>query len=154
MDKHLIANLDGYLHSLRRLSGNACDFWAEVFPCGEDVAGGFSKHLARKGVLLTGNYSIGYADIDQILEREVFSRLIVRDDSLWKLFAWDIVEYIQMSYRDSTLGTDPIFSRKSLLFEAQSEFHGEFVYLVIPAGGQAIAVGLATRVQQATTQDQ
>jgi hypothetical protein len=30
MNEQPVVYLDGYLHSLRRFSGNRCDYWAEV----------------------------------------------------------------------------------------------------------------------------
>ena len=145
MDERPISNLNGYLLSLRRLSGNACDFWAEVFPCSGDVEDCFRVHLAGLGVSLVGKSRVGYEEIDQILRREVFSKLVVEDESLLRVFSWDVVEYLQMSYRLTKPEIDPIFNNQSLLFKAHSELHGEYVYLVVPVNEKAIAVGFAAR---------
>lgn len=145
MDKQPISNLDGYLLALRRLSGNACDFWAESFPCSVDIETSFSSHLADRNISLNGKSTIGYIEIDQVLEEHVFSKLQVKDEALLKLFAWDIVEYLQMAYRLIEPEIDPISSKKALLFSAESDFHGKFVFMVIPVIDHAIAVGLAAR---------
>lgn len=138
-------NLDGYLLSLRRLSGNACDFWAEVFPCPGDIEDCFKVHLAGRGVSLFEKYNVGYEEIDQILQRELFSKLVVKDESLLRLFAWDVVEYLQMSYRLIKPEIDPVLNNQSLVFKANSEFHGQYVYLVVPVNDKAVAVGFAVR---------
>jgi hypothetical protein len=145
MDNQPISNLDGYLLSLRRLSGNSCDFWAETFQCADDLEKSFSSHLADRGISLIDKSSIGYREIDQVLEEHVFSKLQVEDESLLKLFAWDIVEYLQLSYRFIEPEIDPISSKKAMLLNVESEFHGKFVFMVIPVIDNAIAVGLATR---------
>lgn len=147
MDEIAISNLNGYLHALRRLSGNACDFWAEIFPCIGDVEGSFRNHLAGQGVSLVEKQNVRYREIDEILEREIFSKLVVEDESLLKLFAWDIVEFIELAYIQTQPETSPISNKQAFVFKAKSEFHGEYVYLVVPVNDQAISIGLASRAQ-------
>lgn len=145
MNKQPISNLDGYLHSLRRLSGNSCDFWAEIFEFENDITEGFKEYLADREVLIIDSYPVGYKEIDEILEEAVFTKLQVQDESLLKLFAWDIVDYLQLSYQLIQPEIDPISSKESLLFNAKSEFHGDYVYIVVPVKNHAIAMGLASR---------
>ncbi|MGH1540024.1 MAG: hypothetical protein ACRBHB_06360 [Arenicella sp.] len=146
MDERPILNLDGYLLALRRLSGNRCDFWVEAFDSESSVEDDFRKHLSNHNVTLLDSSSIGYKEIDRALEKHALSKLNIKDESLLKLFAWDIVEYIQMSYRLIEPDIDPISSNQAILINAESEFHGRYVYIVIPVQNKGLAVGLATRV--------
>ena len=145
MDKLPILNLDGYLLALRRLSGNRCDFWAETFDLQGDVVDDFKRHLSKRDISLLDSSSIGYKEIDKALEEHSFSKLHIADESLLKLFAWDIVEYIQMSYRLIEPEIDPISSGRAILINAESKFHGRYVYIVVPVQNKSLAVGLATR---------
>jgi hypothetical protein len=145
MNKELIAYLDGYLHSLRRLSGNLCDFWVETFEFKNDIETGFRDHLADTEISIVKKSQIGYKEIDQILEENILSKLLVKDTSLLGIFSWDIVEYLQMTYQLIEPEIDPMYKKEALLFTTKSEFHGEFVYIVVPVLNQAVVVGLATR---------
>ena len=145
MDEQPILNLDGYLLALRRLSGNRCDFWAEIFDIEGDVVDDFKKYVSNRDISILDSSPIGYKEINRVLEEHSLSKLDVTDESLLSLLAWDIVEYIQMSYRLIEPEIDPISSNQAMLINAESEFHGRYVYLVIPVQNKSVAVGLATR---------
>lgn len=145
MDNRPILNLDGYLLSLRRLSGNLCDFWAEIFDVEGDVEEGFRQHLVGREVTLLDKSPVGYKEVDVVLETHLLSKLKVKDESLRELFCWDIVEFIQMSFRLLEPEIDPISTKEAFLINAESEFHSQYVYIVVPVTNQAVAVGLATR---------
>jgi hypothetical protein len=145
MDEQPILNLDGYLLALRRLSGNRCDLWAEIFDISGNVEDDFRKHLSDRHVALIDFSNIGYKEIDEVLEKHSFSMLRIEDESILKLFSWDIVEYIQMSYRLIEPEIDPISNNQVVLARAESDFHGRYVYIVIPVKNKGIAMGLATR---------
>jgi hypothetical protein len=145
MDEQPILNLDGYLLALRRLSGNRCDFWAEIFDLEGDVVEDFKRYLSTRDISLLDSSPVGYKEIDKVLEGHSLSKLDVTDESLLSLFAWDIVEYIQMSYRLIEPEIDPVSSNQAILVNAESEFHGRYVYIVIPVQNKSVAVGLATR---------
>ncbi|MES2676677.1 MAG: hypothetical protein V4660_20740 [Pseudomonadota bacterium] len=145
MNNQPILNLDGYLLSLRRLSGNLCDFWAEIFDINGDVEVGFREHLVDREITLLDRSPVGYKEIDVVLEKHLLSKLGVEDVSLLKLFSWDIVEFIQMSFRHLDPEIDPISTKQAFLINAESGFHGQYIYIVIPVINQAIAIGLAIR---------
>jgi hypothetical protein len=50
-----------------------------------------------------------------------------------------------MTYMHLEPETNPFSDGQSLIFNATSEFHGDYVYIVIPVLQQAIIIGLATR---------
>jgi len=145
MDEQPILNLDGYLQTLRRLSGNQCDFWVEIFNSTGSLEDDFGTHISGREVALISSTSVGYKEIYEALDIHALSKLQIKDDSLLKLFAWDIVEYIQMSYRLLEPEIDPVASNQAVLINAESKFHGRYVYIVIPVKNKCIAVGLATR---------
>lgn len=145
MDEQPIINLDGYLLALRRLSGDRCDFWAEVFDSKNSVEDDFRTHVSNRNIELLDSLPVGYKEIDKALWEHSLSKLNIKNESLLKLFAWDIVEYIQMSYRLIDSEIEPISSAKALLINAESKFHGRYVYVVIPVQNKGVAVGLATR---------
>jgi hypothetical protein len=145
MNEIPIQNLDGYLQSLRRLSGNLCDFWVEIFEVQNDVEIDLTKLVSDRSISLFDKVRVGYREIDEILGKHLFSKLKTQDDSLHKLFAWDIVEYIQLSYPSFAPEDDPISKRQSFVIDAESDFHGKYVYIVIPMGSKAVAIALATR---------
>jgi len=145
MDEQPILNLDGYLLSLRRLSGNRCDFWAEIFDIENDAKSDFNRSLSDRDVTLLDSSPAGYREVDEVLEKHLFSKLAVAEEALLKLFAWDIVEYIEMSYRLLEPKIDPLYSKEAILINAESKFHGRYVYIVIPVKNRGVAVGLATR---------
>ena len=141
----IIENLDGYLHCLRRLSDNRCDFWANTFDLSSDVKESLDAHLSDQGISIKGSSVAGYREISQALESHVFSELTILSESQKKLIEWDFIEYIEMACRSYEPELSPISSGLALLFSASSEFHGQYQYLVIPLNNQAIIIGLAVR---------
>ena len=144
----IICNLNGYLHSLRRLSGNACDFWATTFVLEDGLEKSLFEYFENNEVEVDFNKKsvVNYRDIDAILQTHVFSKLAVNDESLFKLFAWDIMEFLQMSYRGIEPEIDPVYNGEAFMLNAKSEYHSACVYLVIPIENQAVIVGFASRV--------
>ncbi|MCP4233118.1 MAG: methylated-DNA--[protein]-cysteine S-methyltransferase [Aestuariibacter sp.] len=90
MDKEPISQLGGYLLSLRRLSGNQCDFWAETFEIDSDLESSVKKYLASREISLLNTSHVGYKEVDETLEKHLFSKLQIKNESLQKLFVWDI----------------------------------------------------------------
>jgi hypothetical protein len=145
MNEQPVINLDGYLHSLRRLSGNRCDYWAEVIEVDDNFEDCFKKYLGVLKVKFIDSSTAGYREIDSLFEAEFQSSLRFQEEDLIKLFVWDIVEYIQMTYREMEPEIDPIHEKKALIITANSEHHGDFRYLVVPVENKVIVIGLATR---------
>jgi hypothetical protein len=146
MNEQPVINLDGYLHSLRRLSGNRCDYWAEVIEVDGNFGDCFKTYLVTLDVKYIGSSAAGYREIDALFETELQSSLRFQDEDLIKLFVWDIIEYIQMTYRGTDPEIDPIRENKALIITANSACHGNFRYLVVPVEHKMIIIGLATRV--------
>ena len=145
MTEQPLYNLDGYLQCLRRLSDNKCDYWAEVIEISDDVESSFRKHISGLGVKLVNCEAAGYREIEELLKNDFGSSLKELEETSIKLFVWDVVEYIQMAFRDIKPELDPIHKRQSFIAGAQSEFHGDYSYVVVPVKGKAIVVGAATR---------
>jgi hypothetical protein len=145
MNEQPILNLDGYLQSLRRLSGNKYDYWTEVFEINDEVASSFRDHVNGLNVRLLGFEPVGYREIEAFFETEFMSSLMVKDEGLIKLLVWDVMEYIQMAFRDINPEIDPIHLKDSFIASTQSEYHGDYRYLVVPVKAKALAVGVAAR---------
>ncbi|KZZ50432.1 hypothetical protein A3759_17035 [Thalassolituus sp. HI0120] len=120
--------LNGYLHSLRRLSGNRCDFWVENFDINETIENDLKEHLSERNVKL-GDYSkIGYSQIRSIINETILKNLIISDDDTLKLLEWDIIENMEMTYRMIEPETNPLSDGQVMLFNANSDFHGEYIF--------------------------
>ncbi len=110
-----------------------------------DVVGSFKDHLSDREITLSDVSNVDYKRMDNLLQENVLSKLAIKDEPLLKLFGWDIVEYIQMSYRLIEPEIDPLSSGDARAVIAESEFHGRYIYVLIPVNSKCIAVGLATR---------
>lgn len=144
MNERCIQLLNGYLLSMRRLSRSRRDYWVKSFEYNDSVEEGFKHHLKNEGdVTLISGKSIEYKEINEVLNTSIFSHLKVQDETSLKLFAWDIIEHVDLAFIDLSKEN---MSLKSMLFRAESEFHGEYVYLVLHKLNHAVAIGLAGRV--------
>jgi hypothetical protein len=128
MNEQPVINLDGYLHSLRRLSGNRCDYWAEVIEVDDNFDDCFKAYLVALEVKFIDSSKAGYREIYSLLETEFQSSLRFQEEDLIKLFVWDIVEYIQMTYLGMEPEIDPIQEKKALIITANSARYGDFRY--------------------------
>ncbi len=146
MEMHtIVANFDGYLHCLRRLSDNSCDFWANTFELSSSVEESLGSHLSGHSISITESFMVGYSEVTKVLEKHLFLNLASINADQKKLIEWDFIEYIEVACRTHDPESSPISNSQALLFNAKSEFHGQYVYLVIPVKNQAIIVGLAIR---------
>jgi hypothetical protein len=50
-----------------------------------------------------------------------------------------------MSYRLVEPDVDPLSSKQAILINAVSEFHGKYIYILVPVQDKGVAIGLATR---------
>ncbi|WP_334079057.1 hypothetical protein [Microbulbifer sp. M83] len=139
--------LEGYLLALRRLSGNRCDFWSLTTPLKDDVEKSLKAHFSGIGADTTiiGKTAIGYAELETLLDHHVFSRLEAGEKTHCELFGWDIVEFIQMSYRELEPEIDPLHTREAMSFDVSSRSHGAHVYIVVPVKEKALVIGLGAR---------
>ena len=145
MNEVPILNLDGYLLSLRRLSGNKSDFWAEIVDIEGDVEKSFCSQMKERDIELKNKKFVGYKEIESLLETQLNEKLKLSEGSLVNMFVWDIVEFLQQSFSENELEHDPIHLKESFVIMAMSKFHGIYHYLVVPAKGKAIAMSLANR---------
>jgi hypothetical protein len=145
MNEAPIVYLDGYLLSLRRLSGNKSDFWAEIVNVEGDVEKSLRSQMKMNDIELKEKELVGYREIESFLENQLTEKLNVNEYSLVKLFVWDVVEFIQQSFIENNQEQDPIHLKKSFIIKAMSKFHGNYSYLVIPINGKALVLGLANR---------
>jgi hypothetical protein len=146
MDLDTLASiLRGYLQSFRRMSGNRCDFWSYAIDLDGDNASSIDSIIADTDVRISVNLPAGYKEVDALLDRYVFPMLNVADEDLRKLFAWDIVEYIELCCREVDPVTTPLSRREARVFEGSSGFHPMLAYLVVPIKSRALVIALGTR---------
>jgi hypothetical protein len=151
MDKQPLYNLDGYLRCLRRLNKNKCDYWVEQFEISGEVETSFSEYATGIDVKIMNCDLVGYREIEVFFEKEFSSTLKSLEEDQIKLFAWDVVEYIQMTFRGKDPDQDPIYKKHSFIASmkhhtrAQSDFHGYFRDIVVSVKDRATVVGVAAR---------
>ncbi|MCG8093239.1 MAG: hypothetical protein JAZ17_06355 [Candidatus Thiodiazotropha endolucinida] len=145
MNEVPVFKLDGYLLSLRRLSGNKSDFWAEIVDIEGDVENSFCSQMKEREIELNRKEYVGYKEIEIYLETQLNEKLNLSEGSLVNMFVWDIVEFLQQAFSVNELEYDPIRLKESFLIMAMSEFHGNFHYIVVPFKGKAIAMGMVNR---------
>ena len=145
----IINNLNGYLHSLRRLSGNKCDFWAECVEIDSDIDNAIDKYFSKlkSDCKVLKTEKIDYSTVENLLNNLVFSNLTIRDDNLIKLLAWDIVEYYGLASTalDSEGEFNPLVSNGAIKISVQSDFYESCVYYVVQIANFAVVTGLAIR---------
>ena len=141
----LTSFLLGYLQSLRRMTGNRCDFWSYAIDMDGDIEGSIDSIIADTDVRISVSVPAGYEEVDALLDRYVFSMLNVANEELCKLFAWDIVEYVELCCRELDPVTNPLRRREAMIFEGSSSFHPTLAYLVVPIKSRALVIALGTR---------
>jgi len=145
----IIANLNGYLHSLRRLSGNKCDFWADVIKIEVDfektIEGFISKF--KNNVKLIEKKEISYFEVESLLEELLLSNLDISSKDLKKSFTWDIIEYYGLASTDTDPDGEfnPLVSNGAIQITVQSDFHKSCVYYIVAISNHAVVTGLAER---------
>lgn len=146
---HIINNLNGYLYSLRRFTGNKCDFWTELVELEGSLEDSVKNHLSTFEVDLeiTDSKNISYSEVEALLDSFILSNLKIDDDDIKKLLAWDIVEYYGLASTDIDEKNDfnPLVSNGAIQFTMKSDFHSSHIYYAVPIGNQIILTGLAVR---------
>jgi hypothetical protein len=137
--------MDGYLLSLRRLSRDKCDLWAEVLDIDLDFEECINRYFARLDISLLDKTPAGYQEIEELLNREFKSILKVNDDTMIMSFVWDLLEYFQHTFIEYSLQEDPINKKQSFIIKARSTDNTDSYHIIVPNRIKAIAVGLANR---------
>jgi hypothetical protein len=147
--ENIVNNLDGYLLSMRRLSGNQYDYWAEILDITAGVETALTNHFYKINpeLKVIEKYEICYLDVEKLLVEYIFSQLAFTNENIKKLFLWDIVEYFGLaSTQDDPEGDfNPLVSNGALKLSMQPNFYKSHVYLVVPISNYAIIMGLAKR---------
>jgi hypothetical protein len=137
--------MDGYLLSLRRLSRDKCDLWAEILDIDGDFEECINRYLTRLNITLLDKAPAGYQEIEELLIREFKSKLNINDDTLIRSFVWDLLEYFQHTFIEYSLQEDPINNKQSFIIKARSTDKTDSYHIIVPNRINAIAVGLANR---------
>ncbi|NRB38575.1 MAG: hypothetical protein HRU20_08925 [Pseudomonadales bacterium] len=147
--KSTISELNGYLHSLRRLCKESCDFWAEVIDVKESVNQSIQNYIAQfeDQILIKSTRDISFSDVELLLEKYIFSNLTITNPDQLKLLAWDIVEYYGAAALDQSFEShfNPLVSNGAIQLTVDSSFHKTQVYYVVKIGNKLIITGLGIR---------
>lgn len=145
----IVNGLNGYLYSLRRLTENKCDFWAELINIDSDIAEVIDSYLLKTNAIekIIEKKKIDYVGVEKLLDDFIFSNLVIKDENIIKLLVWDIVEYYGLASTviDSAADFNPLVSKGAIQITVQSSFHKQCVYYIVPISNYAIVTGLAIR---------
>ncbi|MGX5172703.1 hypothetical protein ACUR5C_01590 [Aliikangiella sp. IMCC44653] len=145
----IIANLNGYLHSLRRLSENKCDFWASTVSINTDFYQTIEDFISKLNtdVKHIETKEVSYSEVEALLEQHLLSKLVTVSDDLKESFAWDIVEYygLASTASDPEGEFNPLVSNGAIQITVQSGFHKSCVYYIVAISNHAVVTGLAER---------
>ena len=145
----VICNLNGYLQSLRRLSGNKCDFWVDIIEVKTSLEDDVETHIMSidNNLIIIDKTQISYHAVQEHLDKFVFSNLLIDDENILKLLAWDVVEYYGLASTelDPNGELNPLVHNGAILINIQSQRYESFVYYIVALPGYAIITGIAIR---------
>ena len=111
----------------------------------DGIEGSINPIIAGTDFRISVSAPAWYKEVDVLLDRYVFPMLRVADEQLCKLFAWDIVEYIDLCCWELDPMTTPLSRREAMVFEGASSSHPTLAYLVVPIESRALVIALGTR---------
>lgn len=143
-----VENLNGYFQSLRRLSNNVCDLWAQYVPIDsafeETVEAYFNN---TEGIKVIDKHWASFREIESLYNELIFSKIEGLSDEVLGLLKWDIVEYYGLisTSIDCDSCFNPLVSAGALLLETRSPLHSKCNYLVVEYSKFVVITGLAQR---------
>ena len=145
--KEIVSNLNGYLKSISRLSGESkCYYWAQLID--NCTAPESSIHSYIDGI---GDYkpvveSLDYAAIELLLQEYLIDVLPEVSKKISSLFVWDIVEYFGLAAY-SAAGKDaqwnPLVNHGATVLIIHSDKYKKEKRLLVKVEDRVIVFGLA-----------
>ena len=89
-----VENLNGYFQSLRRLSNNVCDLWAQyalIESAFEETVEAYFNKI--EGIKVVDKHWASCSEIESLYNELIFSQITGLSDGVLELLKWDIVEY-------------------------------------------------------------
>lgn len=142
--KELISNLNGYLHSLRRLSRNKCDFSARsIESCKSTSDKIFTEHLRNIDSTVLNSKSINLREVESFLFEYLDSNLSNLKSEITHLLVWDIVEYVQHILLNANI--DPLNDVDWCLCSLKDDYNEEAYLLVITLDKELLSLNFSKR---------
>ena len=151
--KRIVDELDGYLHSLRRLAKDNCDYWATHIKVEneDNVEQAIHQHFAKAHIKteVTGIKKVNYTTIKKFFNKFIIEQLTTNTEDQVYMLIWDIVEYYGLA--STTVNPEgpfnPLVSEGALEITVKQEdaFHKELVYFLVQIENQAILTGFGIR---------
>jgi len=149
--KSLVHELNGYLHSIRRLAKYNCDYWAIHIEVENDIEKAIHEHFskARIPTEVTEIKQVDYDTVKKFFNKFIVEQLTANSKDQITMLTDDIIEYYGMaSTRINPKGPfNPLVSKGALEISIKSEktFHEELVYFLVQIENQAILTGFGIR---------
>ena len=149
--KEIVDKLDGYLHSIRRLAKDNCDYWAIHIEVEDDIEKAIRDYFAEAHIEteVVGIKKVDYDIIEKHFDRFITKHLTTNTEDQIYMLLWDIVEYYGMA--STQVNPDgpfnPLVSEGALEITVKQEepFHKELIYFLVQIENQAILTGLGIR---------
>jgi hypothetical protein len=143
-----VENLNGYFQSLRRLSNNSCDLWAEgvlIESTLEESLEAYFKNI--EGLNIIEKHWASFSEIESLYKELIYSQISGLSVEVLELLKWDVIEYYGLisTSIDPEGSFNPLVNTGALLLEAKSSFHFKCNYYVVEYGKFAVITGLAQR---------
>ena len=149
--KNIVHELNGYLHSLRRLAKYNSDFWAIHIKIESDIEQAIKDHFAKARVKteVTEIKQIDYAKLEEFFDKFIIQNLALDNQAQIDMLVWDVVEYYGVA--STTLNSKGCFNPLvregafEISIKSESMFHESLVYFLVPIEDQAILTGFGIR---------
>ncbi len=147
--KEIIANLNGYLQSMRRLGLNQCNYSASV----REIKNNFENEIEDYKTIFKDDYQVSsqkhadYKQLEQLHHDLIYSKLKVKDKDIIKLFEWDIVEYFGLASTsiDKENTFHPTVKNGAIVLELKAERYISLVYYFVEIGDFMVTVTLSEK---------
>jgi len=147
--KGIIANLNGYLQSMRRLGLNQCHYSTSV----REIKNNFENEIEDYKTIFNDDYQVSsqkhadYKQLEQLHHDLIYSKLKIKGKDTIKLFEWDIVEYFGLASTsiDKERSFHPTVSNGAIVLKLKSKKFKSLVYYFVEIGGFMATVTLSEK---------
>ena len=147
--KEIIANLNGYLQSMRRLGLNQCHYSASV----REIKNNFENEIEDYKTIFTDDYQItsqkhvDFKQLEQLHHDLIYSKLKIHNKEIIELFEWDIVEYFGLSSTsiDKDNSFHPTVSNGAIVLELKAKKFSSLIYYFVEIDKYMVTVILSEK---------
>lgn len=145
--KGIIANLNGYLQSMRRLSLNQYHYTASV----RVIKNNFEDEIEAYKKIFNNDYQLisqqhfDYKQMQQLHQDLIFLKLKLKDKEIIKHLDWDIVEYFGLASTSIGGEWNPLVKNGAIVLKFESKKFKFLVYYFVEIGGFMVTVVMSER---------